>query len=258
MAVKNLKIAKRVRRLPKAAPLAALPDPPVLHIAQFIDHTNLRPEATRADIERRCQEARQYKFYSVCVNPVWVSLARQRLAGSGVKVCCVVGFPLGALPPETKAMEARAAIRQGANEIDMVINIGALKGRDDNLVLRDIRSVVAACHKGSAKCKVILETALLTNKEKARACELAVKARADFVKTSTGFSTGGATVEDVALMSRIVRDKNLGVKASGGVRTLADLRRMVQAGATRIGTSSGVKIVQEAAAPGVSPDGAED
>ena len=258
MAVKNLKIAKRVRRLPKATPLAALPASPPLNIAQLIDHTNLRPEATRADIERLCQEARQYKFFSVCVNPVWVSLARKQLAGSGVKVCCVVAFPLGALPPEAKAVEAGAAIRQGAKEIDMVINIGALKGGDDNLVLRDIRSVVAVCRNRSAKCKVILETALLTDEEKARACELAVKAGADFVKTSTGFSTGGATAEDVALMSRIVRDKKLGVKASGGIRTLADLRRMVQAGATRIGASSGVKIVQEAIGLGGSPVGAKD
>jgi deoxyribose-phosphate aldolase len=146
-------------------------------------------------------------------------------------------------------------MRQGAKEIDMVINVGALKSGDDELVLRDIRSVVEACRDGSAKCKVILETALLTNEEKARACELAVKARADFVKTSTGFSTGGATAEDVALMSRIVRDKKLGVKASGGVRSLAELRRMVQAGATRIGTSSGVKILQEAAGQAVSADG---
>src|SRR5438034_330202 len=148
-------------------------------------------------------------------------------------------------PSETKAMEARAASRQGAKEIDMVINVGALKSGDDELVLRDIRGVVEACRDGSAKCKVILETSLLTNEEKARACELAVKARADFVKTSTGFSSGGATVEDVALMSRIVRDKGLGVKASGGVRSLADLVKMVAAGATRIGTSNGVKIVKE-------------
>ncbi len=144
-------------------------------------------------------------------------------------------------------MEARAAIRQGAREIDMVINVGALKSNDDALVLRDIRSVVEACRDGSARCKVILETSLLTNEEKARACEIAITARADFVKTSTGFSTGGATVEDVALMSRMVREKGLGVKASGGVRSLADLRRMVQAGATRIGTSSGIKILKEAA-----------
>ena len=254
------KIAHRVQELLAAqrppASVAAAPPPP-LNVAQLIDHTILRPDTTRADIEQLCREARQHKFYSVCVNPTWVSLARQLLDGSGVKVCCVVGFPLGAQPPETKAMEARAAIRQGAKEIDMVINVGALKSGDDKLVLRDIRSVVEACRDGSARCKVILETALLTNAEKARACELAVQARADFVKTSTGFSTGGATVEDVALMSRIVRDQKLGVKASGGIRSLADLRRMVQAGATRIGTSSGIKILQEAAGEAASSEGAK-
>jgi deoxyribose-phosphate aldolase len=253
------KIAKRVQELLAAQGAQAIPAAPALpplNIPQLIDHTILRPDTTRADIEQLCREARQHKFYSVCVNPTWVTLSRQLLDGSGVKVCCVVGFPLGAQKPETKAMEARAAIRQGAKEIDMVINVGALKSGDDELVLRDIRSVVEACRDGSAKCKVILETSLLTNEEKARACELAVKARADFVKTSTGFSTGGATVEDVALMSRIVRDKKLGVKASGGVRSLAELRRMVQAGATRIGTSSGVKILQEAAGQEVSSEGA--
>jgi deoxyribose-phosphate aldolase len=154
-------------------------------------------------------------------------------------------------------MEARAAIRQGAREIDMVINVGALKSGDDELVLRDIRAVVEACRDGSAKSKVILETSLLTNEEKARACELAVKANANFVKTSTGFSTGGATVEDVSLMSRIVRDRGLGVKASGGVRSLADLMKMVAAGATRIGTSSGIKIVKEARGEAVSSEGAK-
>ncbi len=253
------KIAERVQEILAAQGVAAQPPPapPPLDIPQLIDHTILRPDTTRADIEKLCQEARQHKFYSVCVNPTWVSLARQLLDRSGVKVCCVVGFPLGAQPPESKAMEARAAIRQGAKEIDMVINVGALKSGDNDLVLRDIRSVVEACRDGSAKCKVILETALLTSEEKGRACELAVKARADFVKTSTGFSTGGATVEDVALMSRIVRDKGLGVKASGGVRTLADLLRMVQAGATRIGTSSGIKILQEAAGQAVSGEGAK-
>ena len=253
------KVAKRVQELLAAQgkPVAAPPAPPPLNIPQLIDHTILRPDTTRTDIEQLCREARQHKFYSVCVNPTWVSLARQLLDGSGVKVCCVVGFPLGAQPPETKAMEARAAIRQGAKEIDMVINVGALKSGEDALVLRDIRSVVEACRDGSAKCKVILETSLLTNEEKARACEMAIKARADFVKTSTGFSTGGATVEDVALMSRIVREKGLGVKASGGVRSLADLRRMVQAGATRIGTSSGIKILQEAAGQAVSSGGAK-
>jgi deoxyribose-phosphate aldolase len=238
-------------------PIAIPPSPPPLDIPQLIDHTILRPDATKADIEQLCREARQHKFYSVCVNPTWVSLARQLLDGSGVKVCCVVGFPLGAQPPETKAMEARAAIRQGAKEIDMVINVGALKSGDDTLVLRDIRSVVEACRDGSARCKVILETSLLTNEEKARACELAINARADFVKTSTGFSTGGATVEDVALMSRIVREKGLGVKASGGIRSLVDLRRMVQAGATRIGTSSGIKILQEAAGQAVTAGAAK-
>jgi deoxyribose-phosphate aldolase len=254
------KIAKRVQELLAAAgnpPIAASVPKPQLDVAQLIDHTILRPDTTRADIEQLCREARQYKFYSVCVNPTWVSLARDLLAGTNVKVCCVVGFPLGAQPPETKAMEARAAIRQGAKEIDMVINVGALKSGDDELVLRDIRGVVEACRDGSAKCKVILETSLLANEEKARACALSVKARADFVKTSTGFSTGGATVEDVSLMSRIVRDKGLGVKASGGVRNLADLMKMVAAGATRIGTSSGVKIVKEARGEAVSGEGAK-
>jgi deoxyribose-phosphate aldolase len=254
------RIAKRVQEILAAQgnpPIAPPPPRPKLDVSQYIDHTVLRPDTTRSDIEQLCREARQYKFYSVCVNPTWVSLARQLLDGSGVKVCCVVGFPLGAQPPETKAMEARAAIRQGAKEIDMVINVGALKSGDNELVLRDIRSVVEACRDGSAKCKVILETTLLTNEEKARACEMAVKARADFVKTSTGFSSGGATVEDVALMSRIVRDKGLGVKASGGVRSLADLMKMINAGATRIGTSSGVKIVKEARGEAVSGEGAK-
>ena len=257
------RIAKRVQEILAVQgnpPIAAsLPKPKVgpAQIAQLIDHTVLRPDTTRADIDQLCREARQHKFYSVCVNPTWVSFARQLLEGTSVRVCCVVGFPLGAQPPETKAMEARAAIRQGAKEIDMVINVGALKSGDDELVLRDIRGVVEACRDGSAKCKVILETSLLTNEEKARACELSLKAHADFVKTSTGFSTGGATVEDVSLMSRIVRDKGLGVKASGGVRSLADLMKMVAAGATRIGTSSGVKILKEAAGEAVSGEGAK-
>ena len=254
------RIAQRVQELLAAQgnpPIAASTPKPKLDVAQYIDHTVLRPDTTRSDIEQLCREARQCKFYSVCVNPTWVSLARQLLDGSPVKVCCVVGFPLGAQPPESKAMEARAAIRSGAKEIDMVINVGALKSGDDDLVLRDIRAVVEACRDGSAKCKVILETALLTNEEKARACELAVKAHADFVKTSTGFSSGGATVEDVSLMSRIVRDKGLGVKASGGVRSLAELMKMVAAGATRIGTSSGVKILKEARGEAVSGGGAK-
>src|SRR5882724_4991989 len=252
------RIAKRVQELLAAqggpAPVAPKPK---LNIPELIDHTILRPDVTKTDIEQLCREARQYKFYSVCVNPTWVSLARDLLAGSSVKVCCVVGFPLGAQPPETKAMEARAAIRAGAKEIDMVINVGALKSGDDEMVLRDIRGVVEACRDGSVKCKVIFETSLLTNEEKTRACELSVKAHADFFKTSTGFSSGGATVEDVSLMSRIVRDKGLGVKASGGVRSLADLLKMVAAGATRIGTSSGLKILKEASGEIVSSEGAK-
>jgi deoxyribose-phosphate aldolase len=256
------KITKRVQEILAQQSKTQLPTPagpsvPVSEIPKLIDHTILRPDTSRSDIEQLCREARQYKFYSVCVNPTWVTLARQLLDGSGVKVCCVVGFPLGAQPPETKAMEARAAIRQGAKEIDMVINVGALRSGDDDLVLRDIRAVVEACRDGSAKCKVILETSLLTNQEKARACELSLKARADFVKTSTGFSTGGATVDDVALMSRIVRDKGLGVKASGGVRSYDELRKMVQAGATRIGTSSGIKIMQEASGQAVTAQAAK-
>jgi len=254
--VKKLKITMRGREslAAEGTPAPAPPAPPPLNIPQLIDHTILRPDATRVDIERLCLEARQHKFYSVCINPTWVSLARELLDSSGVKVCCVAGFPLGAQLPETKAMEARAAIRQGAEEVDMVINVGALKGGDHALVLRDIRSVVEACRDSNAKCKVILETTLLTDEEKRDACEIALEARADFVKTSTGFSTGGATFEDVSLMSRIVRDKGLGVKASGGIRTLADLRRMVQAGATRIGTSSGIKILQEAAIQAATPE----
>lgn len=254
------KIAKRVQEILASQgnpTIAASVPKPNINVAQLIDHTILRPDVTKSDIEQLCREARQYKFFSVCVNPTWVSLARQLLEGTGVKVCCVVGFPLGAQPPETKAMEARAAIRQGAKEIDMVINVGALKSGDDDLVLRDIRGVVEACRDGSAKCKVILETSLLSNEEKSRACELSVKAHADFVKTSTGFSTGGATVEDVSLMSRIVKDKGLGVKASGGVRNLADLMKMVAAGATRIGTSGGVKIVKESRGEAVSGEGAK-
>ena len=254
------KIAKRVQEMLAAQgnpPIAATVPKPQINIAKLIDHTILRPDTTRSEIEQLCREARQNKFYSVCVNPTWVTLARELLMGTDVKVCCVVGFPLGAQPPETKAMEARAAIRQGAKEIDMVINVGALKSGDDELVLRDIRGVVEACRDGSAKTKVILETSLLTNEEKARACEVAVKAHADFVKTSTGFSTGGATVEDVSLMSRIVRDRGLGVKASGGVRSLAEVMKMVAAGATRIGTSSGVKILKEAAGEVVSSGGSK-
>ena len=256
------RITKRVRELlagsgrPTVAATVSEPKLNPAQIAQLIDHSGLRPDLTRADLERLCREARQYQFYSVCVNPSWVPLARELLAGSPVKVCGVVGFPLGAQPPESKALEARTSIRQGAKEIDMVINVGALKGGDDESVFRDIRAVVEACRDGSARSKVILETSLLANEEKVRACELAVKARADFVKTSTGFTEHGATVEDVALMARIVRHHGLGVKAAGGVRSLADLLKMVAAGATRVGTSSSVRIMKEAAGEVVASESA--
>ena len=224
-----------------------VPVPPD-QLAKLIDHTLLRPEATSADIQKLCDEARQYSFFSVCVNPTYVRDAKTLLRGAPVKVCCVVGFPLGAQPPEIKVLEARRAIREGAQEIDMVINIGALKSSDDDLVRRDIRGVVEACKEGRAVSKVILETALLSNEEKVRGCELAMKAGADFVKTSTGFSSGGATEQDVGLMARTVAPRKLGVKASGGIRTYADVVRMIQAGATRVGCSSSVKIMEEARA----------
>jgi deoxyribose-phosphate aldolase len=215
-------------------------------VAAYIDHTLLKPDATADQIRALAAEAREHSFAAVCVNPCWVPLAASLLRGSPVKVCTVVGFPLGATMPEIKATEARRAIRDGAGEIDMVINIGALKGGDDALVLRDIRAVVDACEDGRALCKVILETALLTDEEKVRACVLAKKARADFVKTSTGFASGGATADDVTLMSRAVAGTRMGVKASGGVRNYADFESMVRAGATRIGASAGVRIIKEA------------
>jgi deoxyribose-phosphate aldolase len=217
-------------------------------VVKLIDHTLLKPEATDEEIEKLCAEAREYKFYSVCVNPIWVPKAKQLLRGTTVKVCAVVGFPLGAQAPDIKTLEARRALREGAQEIDMVINIGALRSKDDRLVGRDIRGVVEVCDEARAVSKVILETALLTDEEKVRACELSMKAGADFVKTSTGFSKSGATVEDIALMARTVAPRKLGVKASGGVRTYADLLKMVQAGATRVGSSNSVKIVEEARA----------
>jgi deoxyribose-phosphate aldolase len=218
--------------------------------ASLIDHTLLKPEATDEDIKKLCQEAATYRFASVCVNPTWVRVAACNLAGSGVPVCTVIGFPLGATLPDVKAYEARRAIFDGAREVDMVINVGALKSGDDCLVEHDIRSVVQVAHEYDAICKVIIETALLTDDEKVRACLAAKNAGADFVKTSTGFSKGGATVADVALMRRTVGSE-LGVKASGGVKGLDDARKMVEAGATRIGASVGVKIAQEAA--GKSP-----
>lgn len=213
--------------------------------AALIDHTLLKPEATEADIRKLCDEAAEFGFASVCVNPTWVKTASNFLMGSGVPVCTVIGFPLGATLPDVKAYEARRAIFNGAGEVDMVINVGALKSGDDCLVEDDIRAVSEAAHENHVLCKVIIETALLTDDEKVRACLAAKNAGADFVKTSTGFSKGGATVDDVALMRRTV-GSSLGVKASGGVKGIDDARAMFEAGATRIGASVGVKIAQEA------------
>ncbi|WP_298830286.1 deoxyribose-phosphate aldolase [uncultured Planococcus sp.] len=212
------------------------------NIASYIDHTLLKPESTEIQVVQLCKEAAQFKFASVCVNPTWVETAAAELAGSGVKVCTVIGFPLGASTPETKAFETTDAISKGAGEIDMVLNVGALKSGNTDHVKKDIEAVVNAA-KGKAIVKVILETCLLTDDEKATASRLSKEAGADFVKTSTGFSTGGATVEDVKLMRRTVGPE-LGVKASGGVRSLEDVEAMIEAGATRIGASSGVKIMQ--------------
>ncbi len=214
-------------------------------VAHLIDHTLLKPEATVQQISQLCHEALLYRFASVCVNPSHVKLAAQLLRGSDVKVCTVVGFPLGATASQAKLFETEQALADGATEIDMVINIGALKGGDDGLVEQDIAGVAQAAHRRGAICKVIIETALLDDEEKVRACRLAKQAGADFVKTSTGFSSGGATLEDVRLMRQTV-GPTLGVKASGGIRNLSDARSMIAAGATRLGASAGVKIVQEA------------
>ena len=213
--------------------------------ASLIDHTLLKPEASEQDIKKLCKEAADFGFASVCVNPGWVKRASEFLRGSGVPVCTVIGFPLGATLPDVKAYEARRAIFNGAREVDMVINIGALKSGDDCTVEDDIREVANAAHENGVLCKVIIETALLTDEEKVRACLAAKNAGADFVKTSTGFSKGGATVHDIALMRRTVGSA-LGVKASGGVKGIDDARAMFEAGATRIGASVGVKIAQEA------------
>ncbi|MBI5487591.1 MAG: deoxyribose-phosphate aldolase [Deltaproteobacteria bacterium] len=210
-------------------------------LARFIDHTLLKPDATEAEVRKLCEEARKHTFASVCINPSWVALCAKLLAGSPVKVCTVIGFPLGATTPTAKAVETRDAIANGAAEIDMVINVGALKSGDDDLVCRDIEGVVQAA-RGAAIVKVILETALLTREEKIKACLLAKRAGADFVKTSTGFSSGGATVEDIALMRETVGPA-MGVKASGGIRDTATAAAMVAAGATRIGASASVAIV---------------
>jgi deoxyribose-phosphate aldolase len=213
-------------------------------VAAMIDHTLLKPDAARSDIEALCREAAEYKFASVCVNPTWVALCASLLQGSGVRVCSVVGFPLGATTPDAKHFETRRAIFDGAREIDMVINIGALKSGDLRLVERDIEAVASPCHEAGVLSKVIIEAALLTDDEKTTACTLAKAAGADYVKTSTGFGPGGATAADVALMRRVVGEE-MGVKAAGGVRDLEGLKAMVAAGATRIGASAGVRIVQE-------------
>lgn len=213
--------------------------------AALIDHTLLKPEASESDIRKLCKEAAEFGFASVCVNPTWVKTAVEFLRGSGVPVCTVIGFPLGATLPDVKAYEARRAIFDGAREVDMVINVGKLKSGDDCAVEDDIRAVVEAAHGDHILTKVIIETALLTDEEKVRACLAAKNAGADFVKTSTGFSKGGATVHDVALMRKTV-GRALGVKASGGVKGIEDARAMFEAGATRIGASVGVKIAQEA------------
>lgn len=212
------------------------------NVAGMIDHTLLKANATKAEIIKLAEEAKSHKFASVCVNPTWVKTAAEVLADTPeVKVCTVIGFPLGASTPEVKAFETSNAIENGATEVDMVINIGAIKDKQDDLVERDIRAVVEAA-RGKALTKVIIESCLLTDDEKVRACELSVKAGADFVKTSTGFSTGGATIEDITLMRKTV-GPDLGVKASGGVRSREDALAMIEAGATRIGASSGIAII---------------
>ena len=213
-------------------------------VAGMIDHTLLKPDATKREIETLCGEAKEFGFASVCVNPTWVATCARLVRGSSVAVCSVVGFPLGATTADTKQYETRRAIFDGAREIDMVINVGALKSGDLHLVESDIRAVTSACRETNVLSKVIIETALLSNEEKVTACTLAKAAAADFVKTSTGFGPGGATAEDVALMRRIVGE-DMGIKASGGVRTLEGVKAMVAAGATRIGASAGVRIVQQ-------------
>ena len=252
MAMNRVKeLAKETPKAPVAGPLGAQ------EIARLIDHTLLKPDATEAQVRRVVEEARQYRFASVCINPTWVSLCRSLLVESPVKVCTVVGFPLGATLPEAKAFETERAIQAGAHEIDMVINVGRLKSGDHQAVFHDITAVVGVAHRAGALVKAIIETALLTEDEKVAACVLAQAGGVDFVKTSTGFSGGGATVADVALMRRVV-GPTLGVKAAGGIRTAEDVRAMVAAGATRIGASAGVAIMEAVAQPsGVTPPAAE-
>lgn len=213
-----------------------------MDLAKYIDHTLLKPESTRADIARVCEEAKHYNTASVCVNPFWIGFVAEQLKGTDIKPCCVIGFPLGATLPEVKAYETAAAIRDGAKEVDMVINVGALRGAEFETVYEDIKAVVDAAA-GKALVKVIIETCLLTDEQKVIACKLAKHAGADYVKTSTGFSTGGAKVEDIRLMRETVGPE-MGVKASGGVRTKADVEAMIAAGASRIGASSSKKIIE--------------
>ena len=214
-----------------------------MNIAKYIDHTILKPEATVEDVKKLCKEAREYNFASVCVNACYAKLVSTELMGTEVKTCVVVGFPLGAMTKEAKAFETTQAIENGANEIDMVINVGALKEKNYSLLKEDIEAVVNAA-KGKAIVKVIIETCLLTDEEKVKACEISKEAKADFVKTSTGFSTGGATKEDIALMRKTVGE-NIGVKASGGVREFKNAMDMINAGASRIGASASISIVSE-------------
>ena len=213
-----------------------------MDLAKYIDHTLLKPESTREDIQRVCEEAKHYGTASVCVNPFWVSFVAEQLKGTDVKTCCVIGFPLGATLPSVKAFETDEAIKNGAEEVDMVINVGAARGGEWDIVKEDIAAVVKAAN-GRALVKVIIETCLLTDEQKVKACQIAKEVGADFVKTSTGFSTGGATVADIKLMRETVGSE-MGVKASGGVRTKVDAEAMIAAGASRIGASSSKKIIE--------------
>jgi deoxyribose-phosphate aldolase len=242
-AIPGLPSGQRIAGLGRPTPHAQTP------LSRYIDHTLLKPEATAAQIERLCAEAVEHDFASVCVNPTFVSQAVQALRGSEVAVCTVIGFPLGATTTKVKVFEAHQAAGHGATELDMVLAVGRLKAGEYVAVAEDIAQVAEACHGQRAICKVIIETALLTDEEKIAACLLAVRAGADFVKTSTGFSGGGATVADVALMRRVVGPE-LGVKASGGVRNRRDAEALIAAGATRLGASAGVAIVSEGAATG--------
>jgi deoxyribose-phosphate aldolase len=239
-------IEERVEQFCVQLPPLVLPDnhPGSRSMASWIDHTLLKPDATPAQITRLCEEARAYDFFSVCINPLYVGLAHQELAGSPVQVCTVVGFPLGASPTRVKVYETRACLEKGAREIDMVIPVGLLRAGEYDAVLEDIQAVTETAHAMNALVKVILEMALLNEKEKIAGCLISQAAGAEFVKTSTGFGPGGATLGDVELMRRVV-GPHIGVKAAGGVRSLADARAMLAAGATRLGSSAGVIIMQQ-------------